>query len=120
MTHTYQTRRRRATKPAPSSITKEQTEQPAQLPAQPSMLPIAKSTSGSQNKNDTKMSQSARKASAQTVAPVQSGMDDHAITENAHAAGDSAEQKTTYEMPSSDDCPIFLRSEWNIVDFELL
>jgi hypothetical protein len=66
------------------------------------------------------MSQSARKASAQTVAPVQSGMDDQAITENAHAAGDSAEQKTTYEMPSSDDCPIFLRSEWNIVDFELL
>ena len=111
MTHTYQTRRRRTTKPGPSSLTQEKTEQPAQLAEQPRKQLVAKSTSGSQNKNDTKMSQSARKASAQTVTTARrGGKDDQGIAENAHAA-DSKEQKATYEMPSSDDCPIFLKSE---------
>lgn len=73
---------------------------------------MAKSTSGSQNKNDTKMSQSARKSSAQTVVATapKDGKDDQAISDQTNAS-DSAQQKPTYEMPSSDDCPIFLKSE---------
>lgn len=111
MTHTYQTRRRRTTKPGPSSITQEKTEQPAQLPVPPPTQIVAKSTSGSQNKNDTKMSQSARKASAQTVATApRGGKDDQSLASQSNGA-DSTKQETTYEMPSSDDCPIFLKSE---------
>ena len=112
MTHTYQTRRRRTTKPGPSSITQEKTEQPAQLPVPPPTHLVAKSTSGSQNKNDTKMSQSARKASAQTVATApRGGKDGQALTSQSNGAAESTKQETTYEMPSSGDCPIFLKSE---------
>ena len=103
MTHSYSTRRRRTTSPT----TAEQTEQPAQLPEQGPPQTMAKPTSGNQNKNDTKMSQSARKSSAQTVAAVPK---DGSKTDQAISV-EPTEAKTTYEMPSSDDCPIFLRSE---------
>ena len=61
-------------------------------------------TSG--NNNGTKKMSNAATSSAPVVAAAKGEADNGKVTTAADSTG-----KTKYEMPSADDCPIFLRSK---------